>query len=234
MKKLLLIIVFTIVCVGAFAQQEVMAIGAMKNTMRNGAMHGQVSLDSLCQEGYYGVGPLAFLRGEILLWNGIPYVSTTQNGELILTQDAQAQAPFFVYAKVDEWLAHPLPSTVITIQDLEQFLEQHVESDSRPFAFRLAIKVDTANYHVVDVPKGKIVKSPQDAHMHNVQFGVTNLTCDILGFFSKSHQGIYTHHDSYVHLHLIDKHKSHMGHVDYLSISPSESFLFLPNNVNLK
>ncbi len=37
---------------------------------------------------------------------------------------------------------------------------------------------------------------------------------DIVGFFSTEHKTIFTHHDTFMHLHLITKDKLMMGHLD--------------------
>jgi acetolactate decarboxylase len=37
---------------------------------------------------------------------------------------------------------------------------------------------------------------------------------EIIGFFSTEHKGVFTHHDSFLHMHLITKDKEKMGHLD--------------------
>jgi acetolactate decarboxylase len=37
---------------------------------------------------------------------------------------------------------------------------------------------------------------------------------DMIGFFSTRHKGVFTHHDSNVHMHLITSDKKTMGHLD--------------------
>ena len=54
----------------------VVPTGAMRNTMFKGQLAGLVQLDSLASPGTYGIGPLEYLRGELLLWDGHAYVAT--------------------------------------------------------------------------------------------------------------------------------------------------------------
>jgi acetolactate decarboxylase len=49
----------------------------------------------------------------------------------------------------------------------------------------------------------------------------------VLGFFSQYHKSIFTHHDSFVHMHLLTKDKTKMGHVDELKFNPKQVALFI-------
>ena len=55
-------------------------------------------------------------------------------------------------------------------------------------------------------------------------------TAEFSGFFSTEHQGVFTHHDSFVHIHLITPDKKRMGHVDYFRIKKGTAKLFLPED----
>ena len=50
---------------------------------------------------------------------------------------------------------------------------------------------------------------------------------DLLGFFSMKHKAVFTHHDTNIHLHLIDKERNWMGHVDGLRFDPRAIRLFV-------
>ena len=69
------------------------------------------------------------------------------------------------------------------------------------------------------------MNSPQEAHQGQVNYELNDEDVAILGFFSTAHQGIFTHHDSYVHMHLITKDASKMGHLDELEIGQMKLFL---------
>ena len=56
--------------------------------------------------------------------------------------------------------------------------------------------------------------SPQEAHLGQTNYEVKNQEAEIIGFFSTNHEGVFTHHDSNIHLHLITKDLSMMGHLD--------------------
>ena len=51
---------------------EVKILGAMKDVMRKGKLGGRIHLDSIPDKiGLYGIGPEAYLKGELLIKNGI-------------------------------------------------------------------------------------------------------------------------------------------------------------------
>jgi acetolactate decarboxylase len=72
------------------------------------------------------------------------------------------------------------------------------------------------------------VSNPEEAHKGKKTFRITNVKSDILGFFSTAHQGIFTHKNSFLHLHLITADRKKMGHVDDLTLSSRSMKLFLP------
>jgi acetolactate decarboxylase len=55
---------------------------------------------------------------------------------------------------------------------------------------------------------------------------------EVLGFFSTRHQTIFTHHDSFLHMHLITTDKKWMGHLDELTINPQKISLLIPTELN--
>ena len=71
------------------------------------------------------------------------------------------------------------------------------------------------------------MSSPDEAHQGQTIYKIINEDAEIIGFFSTEHQGVFTHHDSFLHMHLITKDESKMGHLDELAIG--EMKLYLPN-----
>ena len=80
---------------------------------------------------------------------------------------------------------------------------------------------------MVNLPKGAAVSSPDDAHKGQVNYTLTNIPCDITGFFSTQHQSIFTHHDTYLHMHLITVDRQQMGHLDKATFDKG-MILYLP------
>ncbi|MBK6542095.1 MAG: acetolactate decarboxylase [Flavobacteriales bacterium] len=207
---------------------QVLVTGAMRNTMFNGQLAGLVRMDTIAKQGAFGIGPLDHLRGELLLWDGVAYVSrATSDTALAVEVDREASAPFFVHANVPEWVEVPLPDSITGLAKLDGFLTSRFAHESRPMAFKLSGWIARAEIHVVDLPLGAVVRSPDDAHKGRKTFVRKDVEADMLGFFSTMHKAVFTHHDTNIHVHLVNKERSWMGHVDGLGFDPKAIRLFV-------
>lgn len=188
----------------------------MKNTMQNGRLSGSISLDTIApRKNLYGIGPLAYLNGELMVLDGVPYVSkVTSDSTMSVTQNFQVEAPFFVYGHVSEWQQLQLPEEVKDLETLENYLDKVFAEKDSPVVFRIKTKVSSATIHIVNLPPDAEVRSKKDAHQGITYYTLENEDVEILGFFSRKHQTIFTHHDTFIHLHLITKNREKMGHLD--------------------
>jgi acetolactate decarboxylase len=132
-----------------------------------------------------------------------------------------------VYARVTRWLPQALPDSVRSLEQLESFLGGLPIAKRNPFAFRLEGEVDSARIHVVNLAPGARVNGPEDVHRGQRDFTLKGQACRVLGFYSTRHQGIFTHHDSFLHAHLITADDALMGHLDALSFRKGGLRLFL-------
>ncbi|GLB50437.1 acetolactate decarboxylase [Neptunitalea lumnitzerae] len=199
---------------------EVKISGAMKNVMRKGQLQGTILLDTISNKtGLYGLGPVAYLKGEILVNNGNSYVATvTSDTTMSVTKNSTISAPFFVYANATDWTTITVPDTIKNSKALEHFIDTISTTYKRPFPFKLEGTVNNATIHVQNLPDGTKVASRADAHKGQVTYPISNKAVTIVGFFSTEHQAVFTHHDSYVHMHLITKDEKQMGHLDAIEI----------------
>lgn len=239
MKIKQLLLFFSIISTNLLSAQnsEVKVQGAMKNVMRKGELHGTIKLDTIqSKSNLYGLGPLEYLKGELLIYNGISYVSKVgANGKVLMEKTYQVQAPFFVYANVESWIEIKIPQKVRTIQQLEKFLDEYTKNMKRPFAFRLEGEFELVNFHIQNLPDNSIVSSPEDAHVGQSKYSRMPVKGKILGFFSTEHQTIFTHHDSYIHMHFVNESETEMGHIDDLKLNPKGKIkLYLPSTIQRK
>ncbi|MEY8848529.1 acetolactate decarboxylase [Psychroserpens sp. XS_ASV72] len=207
---------------------DVKVVSAMKNVMWKGELDGKIQLDTVSnKKGLYGLGPESFLAGELLINNGKSYVSkVTSDSTMIVTETFDTSAPFFVYANVNEWETMALPASIKNISDIESFIDQETKNFKRPFAFKLIGKVAEADIHIQNLPKGTKVSSPKEAHQGQTNYQLIDEDVEIIGFFSTEHQGVFTHHDSFLHMHLINSNATKMGHLDAVEID--NIVLYLP------
>ena len=145
---------------------DIKVTGAMKNVMWKGELDGRIKLDTIApKKGLYGIGPESYLTGEILINNGQAYISQVlTDSTMTVKKTFNASAPFFVYANVNEWQIIDLPEGIITIKELENYINEKTITAKRPFVFKLIGNVAKATIHVQNLPKGTTVSSPEEAH----------------------------------------------------------------------
>ena len=114
------------------------------------------------------------------------------------------------------------------IQQLEQYLDKVTKSSPRPFMFKLSGTVEQATIHIVNLPNGSKVSSPDEAHKGQKNYELNNEQSEIIGFFSTEHKAIFTHHDTFLHMHLITVDRKKMGHLDEVRFKSGAIKLYLP------
>jgi len=230
---LLGLIILTLTGCTSKAQQTtntVKIVGEMKNVMWKGQLHGNINIDTIGNKtNLYGLGPVEYLAGEILIIDGKSYKSTVVADTTMKVEETyNIKAPFFGYANVAKWTEKTLPDSILTIQQLEQYVDKISKSSPRPFMFKLLGTVEQATIHIVNLPKGSKVSSPDEAHKGQVNYNLKNEQSEIIGFFSTEHKAIFTHHDTYLHMHLITTDRQKMGHLDEVLFKKGTMKLYLP------
>lgn len=211
-------------------QAQINIVGTMKNVMWKGALYGTINLDTISNKKHlYGLGPVEYLTGEILIIDGKSYKSTVLTNKTMKVEEIfKVKAAFFGYTNIQNWEEQTLSDSIQTLGQLETYLDLKTKSAKRPFMFKLTGTIDHATIHVVNLPKGSKVSSPDDAHNGQTNFELTNEQVDIIGFFSTEHQAIFTHHDTFLHMHLIAADKTKMGHLDKVIFGKRKIKLYLP------
>lgn len=214
-----------------FAQSSTpVIVGEMRNVMWKGELARVIKLDTLTKNNLYGLGPIDYLTGEIMVLDGVAYSSVVidSNGMLVQAKE-ELNAPFFAYSTISEWSEVEVPVFVKDLPSLEQFLNQHFLAMDVPFFFKLEGVFENAEIHIVNLPTGTKVKSPQDAHQGQVNYNLAGDSATLLGFFSRKHKAIFTHHDTFLHIHLITADRNKMGHLEHIDFNPNQMKLFVAN-----
>ena len=202
----------------------------MRNVMMKGDLTRTISLDTLDPRLHlYGLGPYEEIQGEVIIIDGHAYFSkVVSKTEMEVTESYAIKSPFFVHTYVADWEEHILPDSVTNIKALEAYLNSITKNHPRPFAFKLSGTIPHAVIHIVNKPEGKKVKSKKDAHKGLTQYPLEKVEASIIGFFSTEHQTVFTHHDSYTHMHLLTKDLTKMGHLDEVQLNSETVKLYLP------
>jgi acetolactate decarboxylase len=203
--------------------EDVRWVGEMRQVMLNGDLSGHVDLAKLAKLPHlYAIGPLEQLRGEVTIFDGKPYISRIENDKLVVDKSFAHRACFLVYAQVARWHEVSIPASVTTEAELERFVQQAAKANNlnlhRPFPFRVMGKPDLMNLHVVNKTDNRPFHH-EDHEKIKVSFGLQNAAVEIIGFYSEMHHGVFTHHDSNVHMHAKTEDGKTAGHVDKLKMS---------------
>ncbi|WP_332914377.1 acetolactate decarboxylase [Algoriphagus boritolerans] len=191
--------------------------GAMSEMGKSG-FAPTISLDSLEKyKGLVALGPMGKMEGEITIVDGIPYVGIVKEDESgIIQKDWRIQAPFLVYADIQEWEEISLSGKVSTIQELESVLEASFVSAgmdlSQPFPFRVFGKFDQMVTHIV-TPRSQEIPGYKEGR-NQVNYTHSEENGELIGFYSREGKGIYTHQNSFFHIHFLNDDKSFAGHLD--------------------
>ena len=106
------------------------------------------------------------------------------------------------------------------LKQFEDFLEYtalKAEIDtSKPFPFMIEGHIRKINWHVVNWNENNVNHS-REAHMASGLNGiVVEENVEIIGFYSKDHKGVFTHHNANWHMHFRAKDQNLAGHLDDL------------------
>ena len=161
---------------------DIKIVGAMKNVMWKGELGSSINLDTISDKnGLYGLGPVSYLTGELLINNGNSYVSkVTSDSTMTVDKTYKTTAPFFVYGNVTEWNEMELPVDIKTIKDLEKFIDDKTTESKRPFAFKLIGQVSSAIIHIQNLPEGAKVSSPEEAHQGQTNYNIANENVEVI------------------------------------------------------
>lgn len=205
--------------------------GAQKAVL-DGDIRGHVDLEPLAElSSLYGLGPLEKAGGEVTILDSKPFVARVQeDGSLDVENSFSNRACFLVYSQVPSWQRISLPEDIIDEKTLERELpalaEQYGIDPEVPFPFLLKGQPDRVVFHVLNKTDHE-THSPELHEKAKAKYTIEDTGIEIIGFYSRSHKGIFTPGHSSIHLHLKSEDDSLSGHVDALTF-PQGIDLFLP------
>jgi alpha-acetolactate decarboxylase len=228
-----------IAATAAFAAEPhgIQAHGNFKQMAHTGKTDGVVKLSALASgKGTYGVGAIAGMRGEIMLWDGQLLVSRGhspkgETGPATVTDEAV----LFVGGKVDAWLEVKLANDM-TQAEFEAFVvatakKLGLDADK---AFPFAVRGSNLNvvWHVVtgaSPVSGHHGGGTHDqGHAQARTFREASAAGTLLGFHTGAAlEGIASHPGERFHVHYASADLAVSGHVDEYRV-PKGATLMLP------
>ena len=198
----------------------------------SGDLTTKYELDSLRNVvNIYALGAMEELSGEIQIFNGQDYSSTVVDDSVLVGGSENQNAAFIVYSQVKNWKDLPIPLSVTNMEALIGFFEYNEESElntDKPFMFLIEGRVEQLDWHVL-MPSTKDSPDVAEHNKHLVKSGsIIDEDVEILGVYSRDHEGVFTHHGMPVHMHFRTMDGMLAGHVDALELGPEMNLKIPP------
>ncbi len=230
MNKKKFLLISLVISSSSFAQ-TVKNIGSMTEMGKeNFAPH--IKLDTITNKKHlFGMGPYGRMQGEISVFDGKPfYSSVDEKNRGIVSANWEIESPFFVYANVEKWAEYEVSAEFHSLDDIQKVIAETAQSKGvglkKPFPFRIKGNFDFMTTHIV-MPRSKEIKGFQEGKKQT-DYDLENQEGELLGFYSENHKGIYTHKDSYIHVHFLSEDVSTMGHLDKIKVQKKTLKILFP------
>jgi hypothetical protein len=213
---------------------EVKVWGALRAIMHEEKSGPQVTIADAIAGGHaYGVGALSGLQGECTIVDGVVWVARVREGGDVQVTNAPSvgeSATLLVIARVPAWRSVVIANS-ISPDELDDRLEGMARANGidveQPFPLMVEGDLEGVDWHVLNGSRGA-VGAGHDEHMRGAATGtLRGKTASLVGFFSKHHEGIFTHMGQRTHLHVLTSNHSITGHADRAAIRAG-SVLKLP------
>jgi len=194
--------------------------GSLREIME-GKLDATITLNELESiPNLYALGAVAGLKGEIQIFNSEAFISKRAPEMVTITNNFEDDAVLLVYAQVTEWQEVEIPKAIFTKKQFEVYLEYTAIKAgvdiSKPFPFIVEGYVRKMDWHIVNWDENNTNHSHK-AHLNSGLNGVmVEEDVEILGFFSKEHKGLFTHHNTNMHMHFKLENQKLAGHTDDL------------------
>ena len=210
-------------CTKSTNTSSIKVVGEMRDVMWKGDLKGKIATDSLNNKETYGLGPIEFLKGEIVVFEGQSYVSKVVDSiSHKVSKVPSVSAPFFVYSSNSDLKIVKFNLKNYTLKELEEYVNLVYKDYDQPLLIRIDGIFENIKVHSVNLPEGKKVSSPDEAHQGLTQYDFKNISGSLIGFFSRHHKAVFTHHDSFFHAHFISEDREVLGHIDETDFNSSK------------
>ena len=205
---------------------EVKVAGSLMEVMQDD-LSTRIELSTLMEEtNLYAIGAMTDLKGEIQILDSKVYNSRQgAEGEMLeMDNTYNAGAAMLVYARVPEWVEFEVPKAILTLKQFDGWLYSTAAKAghdmSSPLPFILHGFPRKLNWHIINWDPAIGAHTKQNHINSGIQGVFLEEETDILGFYSRNHKGVFTHHDANMHMHFILDNRKLGGHVDELLLGP--------------
>ncbi len=212
--------------------------GHFKKMMHTNKTDGVVNLhETLDLPHVFAVGATAQGTAEITVIDSRIWLDYGAEGlgNAKRTVPADEEAVILVRAQVKEWLSVKVPADMDS-QELHVFIlaraEAHGLDPKEPFPFLLEGDFYNVDWHVINGRKATSDGHKQGGIFNKIKEHRDQAGGTVIGFYSASNQGVYTHPGESWHLHIVFEKEEKAGHLDALSVKHG-TLLRLPVSRNL-
>jgi acetolactate decarboxylase len=217
---------FTIIlffCVLTISSQEVVAVSAMKKVIMGQDLSNHISWDTIPRQHLFAVSPLGRIEGEVTIIDGEMFTSkVNEQGKVEIARQWGVKSPFAVYASVSSWRLFEAEASVRNEFELQNLIETIAQREgydiSRPLSFQVEGVFDLVGYHIISKPTAEKEHNQELHYKAKKMFYLKEVSGKIIGFYSQNHEGIFTHKGQFIHAHFVDDLRTHMGHLDEITI----------------
>lgn len=211
------------------AQAPLVQHGTMHAAIGKGEHQGRVALSSLAKPGFYGVGALEGLAGEVTIVDGEVVVSVVDGGAIESVDPTGRQATLLVGAQVEAWRETRLDAE-IAAGDFDAAIARATDVDGEePFVFVVRGAVRELHYHVINGAcpvharrAGIELSEEQQPASRTLATGEATL----VGIFARDAAGKLTHPNTSTHVHVVLEEadgRRVTGHVESVALEAGAS-----------
>ncbi len=223
MKKMFSIIALVAIYGTGYSQQDIKIYGSLQQIMHANDTSEKVRLNKMGPLfSIYGIGALASLDGEILILDGETYVTRVWNTSLITDKSTDVGAALLVMTSVEVWDTLVINKDLYEMKSLENYLALEIGEIESAYPFMVLSSDSEIRWHVVRTPKNA---SEMENHKELGIKGKFKGSALLLGFFSKKHEGVFTHKGQNTHIHFQSADKQYAGHVDQIMLKKGDKLL---------
>lgn len=138
--------------------------------MEKSQLDGIADLNQFKQKGLYGVGPVDQLKGEVTIYNGVPYISKIDRGRKPIVKESwNEKAIFLVYGFSKNWQRIEIEKDLIGLKEIELYVKEKASKSgldiNKPFPFRIEGQSSKMVYHIIYLTQDDWNNSGSHAHM---------------------------------------------------------------------
>lgn len=221
----------------AFAQEAptVRDYGSFRRMQHRQDYAPQVAVkDAAGGPGWYAIGALDGLRGEITVHDGQVFLSLgkSMDGRIAQRDAGDARATLLAAAKVEAWDEVPIPRAMPQAElrafILAQAGARGLDAD-RAWPFRIRGDIVDYRWHVLAEPHPDYRGHGSAAPMaRQYETAGPRMAAEVIGFHSGAAlEGVISHPGERFHEHLLDPARTLTGHLDAFGVA-AEAVLLLP------